>query len=298
MNIRKLSLLFASLAAAALLLLAGCATAPEEAAAPPNDPDEKEWVQLFNGTDINDWRIKIAGHELDDNYNNTVKVEDGMIRVNYDESDAFDNKFGLIFHKEKFSHYLLGVEYRFHGEQVAEGPGWAFRNSGVMVHCLDPQSMTKDQDFPISIEVQLLGGNGTDERSTANLCTPGTNVVMNGELFETHCVNSTSKTYHGDQWVRVEIEVLGDKSIRHIVEGETVLEYEKPQIGGGNVTKHDESVKVDGQPLTEGWIALQAESHPIDFRKVEILNLKGCMDPKANNFKAYYQEPDESACQY
>ena len=255
-----------------------------------NDPNQEEWIQLFNGKDLSDWHVKIAGQELDDNYKNTFRVEDGVMKVAYDQYDNFDNKFGLIFYKDKFSYYRLAVEYRFTGDQVAGGPGWAFRNSGVMIHCLDPKSMTKDQDFPISIEVQLLGGNGTDERPTANLCTPGTNVVMNGELVETHCVNSSSKTYHGDQWVRVEVEVLDGKTIKHIVDGQTVLEYEKPQIGGGNVSDYDPAVKVDGQLLTEGWIALQAESHPLEFRKVELLNLKGCMDPNATNFKSYYIE--------
>jgi hypothetical protein len=295
MKIRTYTILLCSLTLTFLLLLAGCASEPEAAA---NDPNEEEWIQLFNGKDLTDWHVKLAGHELDDNYKNTFRVENGMLKVSYDDAVTFDNRFGLIFYKEPFSHYRVAVEYRFIGEQAPDGPGWAFRNSGVMVHCLDPESMTKDQDFPISIEVQLLGGNGTDERPTANLCTPGTNVVMNGELVETHCISSTSKTYHGDQWVRVEAEVLGDESIKHIVEGETVLEYSKPQIGGGNVSKYDESVKVDGQPLTAGWIALQAESHPLEFRKVELLNLKGCMDPKASNFKSYYVAPDEAACQY
>ena len=97
--------------------------------------------------------------------------------------------------------------------------------------------MLKDQDFPISIEVQLLGGLEQRQAAhTANLCTPGTNVVMNGELHTAHCTNSTSKTYDGDQWVRVEVLVHGDENIRHMVEGQTVLEYSKPQIGGGSVS--------------------------------------------------------------
>jgi hypothetical protein len=81
-----------------------------------------------------------------------------------------------------------------------------------MLHSPPATSMGKDQDFPISIEVQLLGGLGKGPRTTANLCTPGTNVEMGGKLFTPHCVNSASKTYDGDQWVRVEVEVLGDET--------------------------------------------------------------------------------------
>jgi hypothetical protein len=167
-----------------------------------------------------------------------------------------------------------------------------------MIHSQPPQTMSKDQDFPISIEVQFLGGLGKGPRPTANLCTPGTHVVMNGSLFTTHCVSSKSKTYDGDQWVRVEVEVLGEESIRHIIDGETVLAYEKPQIGGGVVNNFDPAVKQDGKPLTEGYLALQSESHPIEFRKVELLPLIGCMDRKARNFKPYYAKADNSACRY
>lgn len=238
------------------------------------DNKPPRWVQLFNGKDLHDWHPKITGFALNKNFGNTFGVENGVIKVNYNAYTSFDDRFGHLFYKKKYSYYLLGVEYRFTGEQCRNGPGWAFRNSGVMLHCQSPGSMQKNQDFPISIEVQLLGGNGKDERTTANLCTPGTNVVMNGKLFTTHCINSKSKTYHGDQWVRVEILVLGDSVIKHIINKNIVLEYEKPQIGGGNVVHFDSTIKKDGKLLKEGYISLQSESHPVEFRKVEIINLE------------------------
>jgi hypothetical protein len=263
-----------------------------------NDPNKQEWIQLFDGKDLKGWDLKITGHPLNENYLDTFRVENGNLRVAYDRYKTFDNKFGHIFYQQKFSHYRIGVEYRFTGKQTPNAPDWAFRNSGIMVHSQSAKSMLKDQDFPISIEVQLLGGKGTGERPTANLCTPGTNVVMDGKLVTTHCIQSTSKTYHGDQWVRVEVLVLGDEKIQHIVEGKTVLEYTKPQIGGGQVDKFDPAVKQDGKLLSEGYIALQAESHPVEFRKVELLNLCGCTDPKASNYKSYFVKSDNSQCRY
>lgn len=131
-----------------------------------------------------------------------------------------------------------------------------------MIHGQPVETMGKDQNFPISIEVQLLGGLGKGPRTTANLCTPGTNVVMDGKLIEKHCVTSTSPTFDGDEWVRVETKVLGDGKITHIVNGQPVLEYEKAQIGGGAVEGHDPAVKKDGMLLKEGSISLQSESHP------------------------------------
>jgi hypothetical protein len=239
------------------------------------------WIKLFNGKDLNDWKIKIKDHPLGENFANTFQVSHGTLKVNYDGYENFNEAFGHIFYKEKFSSYLLSLEYRFTGDQVKGGPGWAFRNSGAMIHGQSPESMGLNQDFPISIEVQLLGGNGKDERHTANLCTPGTNVVMKGNLFTDHCVDSNSKTFHGDQWVNVDILVLNDTYIKHIAAGDTVLVYEKPQIGGGAVSNYDPKEKIDGKLLKEGTISLQSESHPVEFRKVELFNLA----PYASNPK-------------
>jgi hypothetical protein len=261
-------------------------------------PDDREWIQLFDGKSLEGWTPKIAGYEAGINFRDTFRVENGVLKVSYDKYDRFENQFGHLFYQTPFSHYVIAVEYRFVGEPPPGAPDWAFRNSGVMLHGQAPSSMPKDQDFPISIEVQFLGGDGSAERHTANLCTPGTHVVMSGKLETEHCIDSTSKTYHGDQWVRVEAEVHGAGLVVHRVNGEEVLRYEKCQIGGGVVSSYDPSVKKDGQLLEGGTISLQAESHPIEFRKVELLNLAGCTDPKAINYKSYFEKSDPAACRY
>ncbi|MFP5081651.1 DUF1080 domain-containing protein [Pedobacter sp. JCM 36344] len=233
-----------------------------------------KWVQMFDGKDLKGWDIKIRKHDLNDNYNNTFRVENGQLEVRYDKYTDFDKQYGHLFYKKQFSHYLIGVEYRFTGNQVKGGEGWAFRNSGIMIHGQDPKTMGKDQDFPNSIEVQLLGGSGNGKRSTANICTPGTQFVQNGRIIKTHCIDSNSPTFSGDQWVRVEVLVLGDSTIVHYANGEEVLRYQKPQsdpVGGAE----------EGALLKSGTISLQSESHPIDFRKVEIIDLeKYAKDPK------------------
>ncbi|MCF7709514.1 MAG: DUF1080 domain-containing protein [Verrucomicrobia bacterium] len=231
------------------------------------------WIPLFNGRNLEGWKVKIRGHELNDNFGDTFRVEDDVIKVCYDAYDKFDTRFGHLFYKDTFSHYLLRVEYRFVGEQIEGGAGWAYRNSGIMIHGQPPETMEKDQDFPVSIEVQLLGGSGSGERSTANLCTPGTHVVMDGELITQHCNSSSSKTYHGDQWVTVEVEVHGNELIKHKVNGETVLEYTKPQLDESG-PYFDKLVADSGKMLESGTISLQSESHPVEFRKVEIKPLK------------------------
>ncbi|MBW8684907.1 3-keto-disaccharide hydrolase [Chitinophaga rhizophila] len=233
----------------------------------------KGWIQLFNGKDLTGWDVKIRGHQLNENYGNTFRVEDGLLKVRYDQYSNFNEQYGHIFYNKNYSAYVVMVEYRFVGEQVAGGPGWALRNSGIMLHGQSAASMGKDQDFPISLEEQLLAGNGKDPRNTANLCTPGTNVVMNGKLIKDHCISSTSKTYHGEQWVRAGALVLGDSVIKHFVFNDTVIVYNKPQVGGGSVSDADSKLLVEGKLLKEGSISLQSESHPVDFRKVQLFDL-------------------------
>lgn len=237
------------------------------------DFSKTKWKQLFNGKNLKGWTPKIRGYEYGDNFGNTFRVTDGKLAVGYEAYDKFDERFGHLFYKTPYSYYIFAVEYRFVGKQANEGPGWAYKNSGIMVHCQDPATMHKGQDFPISIEVQLLGGDATGERTTCNLCTPGTNVEMDGKLFTPHCINSQSKTFRNEEWVRAEVVVLGDSIVHHIVNGDTVLTYQKPQIGGGAVSDFDPVQKKDGQLLSSGFISLQSESHPIEFRKVEIMDL-------------------------
>lgn len=253
------------LAAFAMFAALGTAAAAEEA--------KEKWTPLFDGKSLDGWTPKIKGYELGENFGDTFRVEGGAIRVAYDKYDNFNGRFGHLFYKQPYSNYRLRIEYRFVGNQAPGGPGWAFRNSGVMLHCQTPQSIRKDQEFPVSIEVQFLGGSGQGQRPTANLCTPGTHVVMNGKLFTPHCTNSKSKTYHGDQWVTAEIEVHGNKTIKHIVDGQVVLEYEQPQLDEGDADAK-RLIKDGDKMLRGGYIALQAESHPVEFRKVEILELK------------------------
>jgi len=244
--------------ATALVLLALAGSCSSGGGVAGKEELEPGWVALFDGESLDGWTVKIRGHEPGDDFTDTFRVEDGVLKVVYDGYEEFEDRFGHLFFDGEFSHYRLRVEYRFTGDQVPGGPEWAYRNSGVMIHGQSPESMGLDQDFPVSIEVQLLGGNGSDPRPTANLCTPGTHVVMDGELVERHCTDSSSKTHHGDQWVTVEVEVRGNERIEHFVDGVSVLRYSQPQLN-------------DGTPLVSGTISLQSESHPVEFRRVELL---------------------------
>lgn len=277
-----------------------------------NDKDE-EWISLFNGKDLSGWEIKITNHDLNFNLYETFVVEDSMIRIKYDNYKEFNNSFGHMYYETPYSYYKLSFDYRFVGEQLAGGATWNVRNSGIMLHSQSAESNEFGQHFPVSIELQLLGGLNKGERTTANVCTPGTAVEMDGKVNYQHCISSTSETYNGDQWVHCEALVMGGEYMTFIVEGDTVLHFDKPQVGGGFISNRNGQldwdkfgverdqelwISKDGMVLTEGYIALQAESHPIDFKNIMLLDLCGCKDPKAKNYKSYYVKNDRTKCTY
>ena len=276
------------------------------------DSNNENWEIIFNGKDLKDWKIKFANQNLNINYKNTFQIKDSILKVVYDNYDSFDNNYGQIYYKQPYSYYKLKFEYRFTGNQTKGGAGWAKRNSGIMIHSQSPESNDFSQSFPVSIEVQLLGGLSKGERPTGNLCTPGTAVIMNEKINYNHCILSNSKTYDGEQWVRGEIIVHGGEKITHIIENDTVLSYNRPQIGGGfvdsklgdidwtsnGVENKEYWLSKEGEILKSGYIALQSESHPVDFRNIRLLDLCGCMDSNAKNYKSYFIKENNSECIY
>lgn len=252
------------------LCAAGAFAAPK-AAAPK--PDKDGWIPLFNGKNLDGWTPKIRGYPAGVNFGDTFRVEDGLLKIRYDKGyqGKFKERFGHLFYQTPYSNYILRAEYRFVGRQLPDGPGWARRNNGLMIHGQTPESMGLNQSFPVSIEVQLLGGFEKGERSTFNLCTPGTNVERDGKLYTPHGLNSSSKTYRGDRWVTGEVEVHGCGKIIHRVGGETVLTYERPQYDPRDPDAKRLIRANGGKLLIEGGtISIQAESAPTDFRRIEI----------------------------
>lgn len=251
-----------------------------------------DWQPIFNGRNLDGWVVKLAHHDVGDNYAETFRVENGVLRVMYDKYGDFGARFGHLFYKQELSHYVLALEYRFFGDQAKGGPGYARLNSGVMIHSQAPETILKDQDWPISVEAQFLAGG----RTTMNVCTPGTEIFMKGAMVKAHCTNSSSRIYGNDEWVAVEVEVLGSERVRHLIDRQTVLQYETPSIGGGVANGFDPAIKKDGTILERGYIGLQAESQPVEFRNIRLLNLSGCMNRESPAYRAYFVHRDDTRC--
>ena len=257
----------------AKMKLAGLMVILVSCTATQNSADK--WITIFNGKDLSNWIVKIHHHETGVNFGNTFRAEDGMIKVRYDQYGDFNDQFAHLYYKEPLSHFHLKLEYRFTGELQKGAPPYTILNSGVMFHSQDPATMPTEQNWPISVEMQFLAGLGDGKpRPTGNMCSPGTEIVYNGTRYNGHCLNSTSKTYDRDEWVRAELIVLGDSLITHVISGDTVLQYSKPTMGGGVVDGYDTDIWRPGAPLKSGFIALQSEGQPIDFRNIQLKILK------------------------
>lgn len=236
-------------------------------------PDE-QWIRLFNGTNLDDWIVKIHHHDVGVNAGNTFRAEDGMIKVRYDQYGDFNEQFGHLFYKTPFSDFHLKLEYRFSGELQKGAPSYTLLNSGVMFHSQDPRTILKEQNWPISIEMQFLAGLGDGKpRPTGSMCSPGTDIVYRGRIYDGHCLNSSSKTYAKNEWVKAELIVRHDSLITHVINGDTVLQYSKPTMGGGIVTGYDTALWRPGTPLTAGYVALQSEGQPVEFRNIFLRKL-------------------------
>ena len=259
---------------------------------------DKEWDVLFDGKNLEGWTTKIHHYDVGDNFGDTFRVEDGIIKVRYDQYEGdYNDRYAHLYYDTPYSYFHLSMEYRFIGEVHPGAPSFVEKNSGVMFHSQDPRTILKEQDWPISVEMQFIGGIKEGEpRPTGNMCSPGTDVFYKGRVDPNHCINSSSDTYYGDQWVKADLIVYGDSLVQHIINGKKVLEYSKPQMGGGVVQGFDPNIKNDGKLLKEGFIALQSEGQPVDFRNVKIKNLKGCMNPKDKNYRPYFIQNDPEAC--
>lgn len=232
------------------------------------------WQTLFNGKNLDGWVPKIHHHELGDNYKNTFRVVDGEIEINYDGYTDFNERYGHLFFEEKFSSFHLKFEYQFTDTWLKDAPSYTYRNSGVMFHSQDPATILEEQDWPISVEYQILAEEREGvSRPTGNMCSPGTEISIDKDIYPNHCLNSSAKTYKWDEWVSGELIVYRDSLVIHIVNGDTVLEYSSPAIGGGVVKRYDPAIKIDGKALTEGFIGLQSEGQGIKFRNIEIKRL-------------------------
>lgn len=254
---------------AALLAAAIAAAGPANA---------ETWRPIFNGRDLTGWVPKVNHRPLGENWRDTFRVEDGVLKVRYGDYEVFKDEFAHLIYRTPLSNYRLRLEYRFTAPATPGAPAWAIRNSGVMLHGQPPGTMALDQSFPVSVEAQFLGGAPGETRPTGNVCTPGVTITLAGAPRKEHCLNAASPTYPEGEWVRFEAEVHGGRLIRHIVNGAVVMEYTDVRLAPdeyAGLSADAPALAAKGPALLEaGHISLQGEGHPVEFRNIEVMELR------------------------
>lgn len=255
------------LTSAAMMLtlgLLGCA----------NQTQKGEWIELFNGKNLDNWTAKINHHKTGDNYAQTFRAEEGLLKIRYDKYTQFNERFGHLFYNQVFENFHLVFDYKFSGEFFDSAPGYAKRNSGVMFYSQSPESILTEQNWPISVEMQLLAELEPGQpRPTGNMCSPGTEVEFNGQLYGEHCLRSSSKTYPMDQWIQAEL-IVNNGKITQVINGEVVLEYTQPFATKDNLIKgEDPKIWEKMTMLTSGYIGFQSEGQPVEFKNIKIKKL-------------------------
>lgn len=230
----------------------------------------EDWISLFNGENLDGWTVKIAGHPMGDNAHQTFHVEDGIMKVAYDDYDKFDMQVGHIFTNITYSHYILRLDYLFLGSGMPDAPDWTNLNSGVMIHSQSPQSMLVDQGFPVSIEGQFLAEGATAGTQTANVVSPGTHIELEGVLNKDHINDSDSELFPLETWVTFEAEVHGGELIIYRVNGKEVMRFSRPQLDDADPDAKRLLAAGAAKFLDHGFIALQAEGQPVWFRNIRI----------------------------
>lgn len=243
--------------------------------AAPAAAETGKWKRIFDGKSLNGWTPKFTGRPVGENYLNTFIVRNGAIAVSYARYDKFAGHFGHLAFKRPVSAFRVRFDYRFVGKTLPDVEDWQHSNSGIMLLAQSPQSMTLNQQFPVSLEMQLLGANRPEPSPSGNLCTPGTHVVMKGKLETTHCINSTSPILANGRWVRAEAEVTRDGKVTHFINGKAVMQYSEPQYDPTDKDAQPLIAASGGQlSVREGYLYLQSEGHPIEFRNIELMELE------------------------
>ncbi len=265
-------MIYKALMIASLGFLSACAPTP--APKEPLTAPAGNWVSLFNGKDLSDWTAKVAGEPLGENYRNTFRVEDGLLKISYQQYDKFDGKFGGLYFKKKFAHYWLRAEYRFVGSLTSGAPSWAYKNSGVYLHAQPPESIGKDQIFPVSVEFDLVGGHRFGNHPTGDVCQNGTHVLIGGAPLSGYCSKLSDVNIPGEEWTSILAEVDGGKRVRQAVNGGIIVAYTDITLDDANVDAQRLIAGGADKNVTSGYIGVQSNGHPVEFRRIDILPLE------------------------
>lgn len=231
-----------------------------------------QWRDLFNGKDLKNWQVAIAGQEPGKDPDQLVQVRDGNIHMYADTDENANVPFGVIVHEEEFSHYHLSLEYRWTGKKFAPRKE-AIRDAGLLYHSTETNMV-----WPESVEYQIQEGDTGDivfirtggftwmhpnpEKAPEGQGKPGLLPEHGGYLMPRvtntwDYIGRFPVLDRNEGWNQVEILVRGADYAEHMVNGKTKARLFDLQ-------------NQDGSPRSKGKISLQLEGAEIEYRNIRI----------------------------
>lgn len=223
------------------------------------------WVNLFNGKDLTGWVPLIHKSKVGENYMDTFRADsvNKVIRIAYDKypNQSFDGRIGNLYYNKRLTNYRVRVTYRFIEPQAKNPVSWGRNNSALMIFAVDPYTITGDPQLPPMIELQLLGSPSAGGTTSPNYCDLG---GMSMQQHSARCGNNGSgkAPNPANQWTTVEAEV-------HVT-GVTKV-FQLPDTT--NPAQTMSGPRYMNQAVTGGFVALQSESQPIEFKDILLKEL-------------------------
>jgi hypothetical protein len=227
--------------------------------------DPEGWVKIFNGTDLTGWvpLIHKSAYNVDTYKTFRADPVTHVIKVTYEDypDGSFDERCGVLYYNKFLTSYRVRLTYRFLEPQAKNPVGWGKNNSGLMLFGLDPSKVTGDPMFPPLIEVQLLGTPSSGGPTSPNICTPGGITLAKQTGI---CGDNSTKVPAppAADWTSVEAEV-------HVNGDSKIFQY--PEKTKPVVTISGPSYQ--GKPVTGGYLSIQSESQPVEFKDIELIEL-------------------------
>lgn len=222
------------------------------------------WVKIFNGQDLTGWSPLIHKSAYKQDPYNTFRADpvNHVIKVTYEDyPNGFEDRCGLLYYDKLLTNYRVRVTYRFLEPQAPGPVSWGKNNTGLMIFGIDPAKVTGDPEFPPLIEIQLLGANSTGGNTTPNMCVPG-GMTMKKSTAECGNNHTGVAPPPAAEWVTVEAEVH--------VKGDTKV-FQYPNKTTPVITMSGPVYQ--GKDVVNGYLSLQSESQPLEYKDIELMEL-------------------------
>ena len=233
---------------------------------------------MFNGRNLDGWYTFLQQHGRNSDPDHIVAIDDHVIHLYRDATNGSRVVQGYIATEKEYGDYHLRLQYRW-GVKKFEPRASMPRDAGVYYHIVG-----KDAVWPAGLQYQIQEGNTGDLLALYGLQADSwidpTTKELKRRTFRDSKLGGVPVVFGGDGisyqtrsvmneipgWNTLEVIARGT-SITHVLNGKTVNRCE-------NVRKTEAGDPAHASPVTKGRIALEIEAAEIQYRNIEIKELK------------------------